>query len=447
MITDNLRKFLHAFFCVSLAFLIFSSSKAAKAQNLDRIEKQRAKTILNNIKNEIKKSYYDPNFHGIDLDTRFTAAEEKLDKAVSIGQAFSIIAQVLVDFDDSHLFFLPPATNVEVDYGWKMSMVGDKCFVTGVKPKSDANDKGLKIGDQILTLEGFRPTRKDLWKMSYYYNALNPKTKLRLVVQSPGSNQFRELELNSKITRSQRIIDLSNSMDIDEIIRGFDDGNKLEHRFQKVGNIMIWKMPSFGFDPVQVDSIMKNQANKGSSLIIDLRGNGGGLVKTLESLVGYFFETDVKIADLKGRKVKEGEPMFAKTRGKDVYKGKLAVLIDSQSGSAAEIFPRLIQLEKRGVVIGDVSSGSVMQSVRPSGKTGGDKEVWYGLSVTNADVIMSDGKSIEHVGVIPDELVIPSAEDLAKGRDPVLSRAIEILGGSLPPEQAGKLFPDKWADD
>lgn len=102
-------------------------------------------------------------------------------------------------------------------------------------------------------------------------------------------------------------------------------------------------MPGFDFEPVQVDSLMDRMRNS-SGLILDLRGNGGGYVKTLERLSGFFFDEDLKIADLKGRK--SMEPIVSKTRGSDVFKGRLIVLVDSKSGSASEIFARLVQLEK-----------------------------------------------------------------------------------------------------
>ena len=438
-------KKLRLLYFINLSLLIacfFFSFQNANAQKMDRIERDRMKNMLKNIKNAIKNDYYDENFHGISLDERFKKAEDRLKEVETVGQAFGVIAQVLLDFNDSHLFFLPPATNLDVEYGWRLKMYGDKCFITLVKPKSDAEAKGLKPGDQVLSIEGFRPSRSELWKMNYFYNILSKRQKMRLTVLSPRSEQPRDLEIESKIKTLPKVINWQLISDL------FDMSGKTDidyNYFKKVENIAIWKMPSFSIDPKNID-VLVDKIKGSPSLILDLRGNGGGYVVTLERLAGFMFDKDLKIAELKGRK--KMDPQESKTRGNDVYKGNLIVLIDHNSGSAAEIFARLVQLENRGKVLGDVSAGAVMQSVRYNGETGsGYTQVFYGASITNADVIMSDGKSLEHIGVVPDEIILPTGADLANQRDPVLAKAIKLLGGNVSADDAGKFFQYKWNDD
>jgi hypothetical protein len=81
------------------------------------------------------------------------------------------------------------------------------------------------------------------------------------------------------------------------------------------------------------------------------------------------FDHDIKVGELKRRS--ETKPLVAKSRGKESFTGKLVVLIDSRSSSAAEIFARTIQTEKRGIVIGDRSAGLVMRckTYEPSVRT------------------------------------------------------------------------------
>jgi C-terminal processing protease CtpA/Prc len=428
-------------FVAVLAFMAATlSPQTLHAQTLDRIQRERALIMLNVVKDDLKSNYYDPNFRGMNLETRFKAAEEKIKQASSLGQTFGIIAQTLLDLNDSHAFFIPPQRPERVEYGWNMQMIGDKCYVVAVKPGSDAELKGLKPGDQIHTVENFKPSRGDIWKMNYYYRALSPRPGLRVIAQSPGGEP-RQLDLAAKVVKGALVVDVLR--DLSDLLRQSENEDRLDrHRFYDIGSVVIWKMPNFSFEPNQANSIMSDRVNGHAALVLDLRGNQGGYVKTLEQLTGNFFDHDLKIADRKGRK--EMKPQFAKTRGGTIFKGKLIVLIDSKSASAAEIFARLVQLEKRGIVIGDQSAGAVMESRQYSHELGADSVIPWGTSMTDADVIMSDGKSIERVGVIPDELMLPSAEDMVAHRDPVMVRAVELAGGKIDPLKAGQLFPIEW---
>jgi len=253
------------------------------------------------------------------------------------------------------------------------------------------------------------------------------------MVQTPGGAP-RPLEIETKVTPRPREVRINMESVMNGITSDFDEMSaRRVNRVARVGGVAIWRLEAFDFPPDQVDREFDPVVKGATDLIIDLRGNPGGLVKTLEQLTGKLFDRDVKLGDMKGRK--STKPSMAKKR-KNPFLGRVVVLVDSESGSAAEILARVLQLEQRAVVMGDRTAGSVMVgelSILP-----------YGFSVTVADIIMKDGQSLERVGVVPDDVLVPTQEDLAAGRDPVLARAATSLGATLDPVAAGKLFPLLW---
>jgi C-terminal processing protease CtpA/Prc len=278
--------------------------------------------------------------------------------------------------------------------------------------------------------------------MEYVFYNLAPRPSLRLRVSSPGGEP-RDLEIAAKVIQGKRVVDLTGADgggDLDAFLRDIESAER-PFRSVRHADLVIWQFPSFAFDETEIDRLIDETTRNAKGLVLDLRGNGGGYVKTLERFAGRFFDREVTIANLQGRKPMK--PMIARPRGKALTV-PLVVLIDSRSASAAELFARLVQIEKRGTVIGDRSTGSVMQSSYYSGEMGVDRLVLYGASITEANVIMTDGKSLEVLGVTPDELIVPSGADLAAGRDPVIARAAAHLGKPLDPEVAGKLFPIEW---
>ena len=424
-----------------LAGPLFVVSGQQPASSIDR---DRGSVMLRIIKEDLKNNYYDPAYHGMNLEARFKASDERVKEATSLGQIFGIIAQTLIELEDSHTFFLPPGRSFTVEYGWQMQMIGEKCYVIAVKPGSDAEAKGLRVGDEIYTLDGVGPVRANFWKLQYMYRTLRPQPGVRLVVIKPGG-QASQLDVLAKVRQGKRMIDLTKGLDIWDLIREGENEDRLHrHRYIEMNedDLFIWKMPEFNIPKEKVDDFV-DKFRKRKGLLLDLRGNHGGYEETLLRLLGNFFEHDVKIGDLKRRK--DEKPLTAKTRGNEIFTGKLVVLIDSESGSAAELFARLVQLEKRGTVIGDLSAGAVMRSKQYSHQLGADVIVPYGVSITDADIIMTDGKSLEHIGVTPDETKLPTAADLATKRDPVLAYALSLLGAKITPEVAGGLFPLEWA--
>jgi C-terminal processing protease CtpA/Prc len=376
------------------------------------------------------------------LDARTKVAEERIKQAKSNGEVFGIIAQLLMDFNDSHTIFLPPQRASRIEYGWQVQTFGDASYVIAVKPKSDAEAKGMKPGDKVISIDGVVPSRANLWIYYYLYNVLKPRQIVNIEVQSPGE-QPRQLELKARIQTGKVVFDLTSSHDLNTYWRDLEDEYRMNaHRFVEVGDdIMIWRLPSFDLSEDGVDGYV-DKVKKAKTLILDLRRNGGGSVETLRRLVGNLFDRDITIGSQKLRK--ESKPMLAKTRGDRGFKGRLIVLVDSNSGSASEVLARVVQLEKRGTVVGDRTAGKVMRSRIYPHQIGLDTVVFYAVSVTDADLIMADGQSLENVGVAPDEVLLPAAEDLRSQKDSVLSRAVAMAGGTLDPVEAGKLFPFKW---
>jgi C-terminal processing protease CtpA/Prc len=432
-----------AFACLLL--FVCLAAQAARAQTtLGDRDREKARLMLKFVRDDVKEHYYDPTFKGVDIEARYKDALAKLEQATSNGQAFGIIAQFMMELDDSHTFFVPPPHAARVDYGWRMQMVGQQCFVTGVKPGSDAEAKGLKPGDIVHVIDGYKPTRENMWQLQYLYHALQPRPAVRLVVQSPGE-QARQLEVAAKVTQGKKEIDLSKAgFDFYDLIRDEEDDERIyAHRFQEIGkDLFIWKMPQFDLTKQGVDEAM-GKARNHKALIIDLRGNGGGYEDTLLHVIGNLFDNDVKVGEIQRRK--ETKPLVAKARGSDeTYRGKLILLVDSDSGSAAELFARVVQLEKRGVVVGDRTMGAVMRSRGYDHQIGVDTILMYGASVTDADIRMADGKSLEKTGVTPDEPALPTGPALRAGRDPVLAFAASLAGVQMDSEKAGALFPLRW---
>lgn len=418
-------------FIVFVSLLLFPIT--VSAQNL-KAERNLHLNILKDIKKDIQENYYDPKFHGVDLEDNVQKTNELIKNASSANEMTDLIARFCYLFEDSHLFFLPPPKTVRVDYGWKLRLVDNKAYVIELKEDSDAYKKGVRVGDQIYMIEGYIPNRQEFSMLRYHFQVLRPQPSLNILLIKPNGNKYK-LDVQAKIIKESEFMPSTRDLTLD--YQKSDAENNRQIVYDKIQGLSIVKLTSFDLTPTKVDKMME-KAQSNDAMILDLRGNGGGYLVSLEQLVHNFFDKEIivgKVVERDGIK-----DYLIKPRLKNSYTGKLVVLIDSDSASAAEIFARIVQLENRGTVIGDQSAGAVMQSIFKSHTFGLDTLIPYGLSVTVADLIMKDGKRLEKIGVTPDEKVFPTSLDLANNSDPVLARGAEILGFKLSPEDAGQIF-------
>jgi C-terminal processing protease CtpA/Prc len=225
----------------------------------------------------------------------------------------------------------------------------------------------------------------------------------------------------------------------DRNIEREDAWGRIRAQYKEFGpELMVLRIPAFGQTGIDVDNLIKKARNH-KTLIVDLRGTPGGLEVSVMDYLGDIFDHDLKIGDRVGRD--KTRPLMVKCNRHDTFVGHLIVLVDSETASAGEIFARVVQIEKRGTIVGDHSSGMTMEANHYAHRTGNDPVYFYGVSVTVSKIVMADGKSLEHIGVVPDKIILPTAAEIAAGRDPVLAQAAEMAGVKLTPEDAAKLFP------
>lgn len=419
-------------------FVVHGIGVLADTQKMDFGQRDAAEHCVKRIEQLLKDWYYDPSFHGMDLKARAAEAIDRVHRAETLSETYGIMAWMLEPLNDSHTFFLPPRRPYDVQNGWELSFVGEKCYITAVQVGSDAADQGIKPGDEVISLEGYTVTRENLWKLEYAFGALAPRSGMHLVLRSPDG-KTRTLLVNARV---EKLAKAEDPFGPEEYLRSRESKRASESRVVEIGDdLMIWKLPVFGvYD--DIDKYVR-QARKHQKLILDLRHNPGGAEIIVSRLLANVFDRNIKVGERVERH--NTKPWEVKSRGSnDTYGGKFVVLIDSQSASAAEIFARVVQIEKRALVIGDRSAGKVMEARHEYFSAGEYSPFGAGISVTVADVRLADGKSLENVAVVPDVTVLPTAEDLLTGRDPALARGATGLGVSLTPEQAGKLFPIVW---
>src|SRR5215471_14632986 len=256
-------------------FLLFSwgATDVLLAQQpqarISKSEKDQVLQMLNTVSSDVKKHYYDPKMHQVDWDASVQNFRGRIENAASLNRGLSEVAAALDVLNDSHTFFLPPPRPYKHDYGWRILMIGQKCYVTGVQPGSDPEKKGVRRGDEVVAIYGIAPARDNLWKMNFVHNVLRPQPSLRVSLLSPLGEK-KELEIKAKIRQ------LPVSEGIRDYLWEFRDVEDLSRfRYHNLeGGVMVLKFPGFAFAPGQVDEVMKN-ARDDQAFVMDLRGNAG----------------------------------------------------------------------------------------------------------------------------------------------------------------------------
>jgi carboxyl-terminal processing protease len=163
-----------------------------------------------------------------------------------------------------------------------------------------------------------------------------------------------------------------------------------------------------------------------SGIVIDLRGNPGGVLTMIMGLSGHFVSEGVNLGTITTRDSSlnlVANPRLVGTAGQPVtpFAGPVAILVDDGSYSASEIFSGGMQAIGRARIFGMQTAGGALPAVLER-LPGGDV-----LQYAIGDFVTATGQRIEGHGVVPDQIVEPSREDLLAGRDPILDAALDWI--------------------
>lgn len=215
--------------------------------------------------------------------------------------------------------------------GVQFNMIEDTLLVIQPVTNGPSERIGIIAGDRIVSVNDTAIAGVKMSKEEIMKRLRGPKgTKVRLGVVRRGIND----QLKFTVTRAKIPV---KSVDAAYMIR------------PGIGFIRIG---SFGATTYQefMESMDKLRKAGMENLILDLQENGGGYLKAAVDIANEFLERGDLIVYTEGRKVPRTE--YNADGGGDFRKGKIVVLVDGYTASAAEIVTGAIQDQDRGIVVG-----------------------------------------------------------------------------------------------
>lgn len=424
------RNRLSAFFLLC-AFLVLTGASTT-ADDLS-VERDKMKMVLNVVSKDLEKNFYDPSMHGLDWKAMTEQAKQKIQNAHSVNEMMRAIFVLVEKLGDSHTRFLPPSRNITYTFGFNAKPIGDEIRVYEVKEKLPAEAAGIKVGDRIVAVNNYRADRTIYDLMMWDFKVMLNMPVLDLKVQTDDEPP-RLVHLEAKKTVKPVLLDFVNrDGDIWDLIRELEKQDPWHYRSFKDG-IGMAQIRGFTYEGENFFNSLIEKSSATKALVLDLRSNGGGAEDTLKAFLGNFESDETVLGDMKGRK--GDEKLVIKPR-RPHYEMPVYILIDSETGSAAEMFAKHLQLRKKAIVIGDRSSGRVTRSRFFSEHIGTDQIVPFGVQIGMDRVIFPDGTELEKNGVNPDVFCLPTGREMREERDVCLYKAVamarEKLG--LPPDK------------
>jgi carboxyl-terminal processing protease len=264
-------------------------------------------------------------------------------------------------------------------------------YLTVISPMADtpAMRAGVLSGDRIIKIEGRNSERVTLQEAVQRLRG-KPGSDVNITVFRPGSDTTKDVRLTRAIIKLQTVKDLKGGAD-------FELGE------DKVGYVWVTQFGEKTSDDLQ-RALDKMTEQNMEALILDLRGNPGGLLDQAVGVSEKFLERGQLVVSTQGRKREMRSERYA--RSKDpILDLPMVVLVNRGSASASEIVSGCLQDVKRAIIVGDQTFGKgSVQSILPLPDGSA-------LRLTTAKYYTPSEKIIHEKGITPDIVVKITNED------------------------------------
>ncbi|MCP5103608.1 MAG: hypothetical protein GY950_09530 [bacterium] len=390
----------------------------------------------------IHDKHYDPGFGGLDWQAVHDELRPKMEKALKMSEARAILKDMIGRLKLSHFNLIPDEVYKKLGKpgekgasdgvtGIDVRVVAGHALVTAVREGSPAHKAGVKPGWEITQINEVETASllPDISKefegnsMKAFY--LSYSVQARLYGEIGSSKKISFLDGNNKTVQ----LDISleeekgNKFKLGHLppMHIWIDSRTIEGETGNIGYITFngfldipRVMPAF-------NNAMKSFIDAGvHGVVIDIRGNGGGLPIMAMGMAGWLIEeTGLRLGTMFFR---NNELKIVVRPRPEVYAGSVAVLVDGMSASCSEIFAGGLQDLGRARIFGSTTAGAVLPSTVE--KLANSDGFQYAF----ANYRSEKGAVLEGVGVVPDVEVYPTREALLRGKDLVLETAIRWIG-------------------
>jgi len=382
----------------------------------------------------VLEKHFDPTLACQDWPTLRTEYGAKLVDAKDPAAAYAIMNELLDRLGQSHFRVIPPRADADADTGPRGNAQAplaarwiDEELVV-VDGAVGGVDSGIPSGavllevrerplDEVIARIKERTERPSEFAFELTRGVANLLSgdegdKVSVRFRDPASDQESTREVTC-VTPTGDLISLGNLRNIPTTV----EGRMIEGT--KIGYLAFnyWMLPMIN----KVETTMAELRAKGmESLIIDLRGNPGGVGAMSVPLARMLLRADGSLGTLQFREFKQE---FKVTGNPEAFDGPLVVLVDEGTASTSEIFATGMRDLGRlkAIVGGRASAGAALPSLIESLESGAILQYVVG------DYHSSKGTVAEGDGVLPDVLVQEHQQDFAAGRDPVVDAALRTL--------------------